>query len=141
MITLNVIGLNETLAKLGQLPKEIEQEVSAVLESGAQLFVRNAKRDAPVNFGVLRNEISYFKENPLSFNVVSGAHYSPYLEWGTITKVSVPAELADYAIQFKGKGIRKNGGIYPRPFFFRQISPTEKYLNEAIPKVLDQIKL
>lgn len=141
VININVIGLNELQGKLSRLPQEMRTKVSATLEVGAQTFVRNAKRDAPVNFGVLRNLISYAKTGELTFEVISGAKYSPYLEWGTITKVSVPEELVGYAIQFKGRGIRKSGGISPRPYFFPQVKPTEKLLNESIPKVLDEIKL
>lgn len=36
--------------------------------------------------------------------LVSAAAYSAYIEWGTKTKVSVPADLTDYAAQFKGRG-------------------------------------
>lgn len=144
MITLNVIGLNETIARLEKLAnEELKKELSAILETGAQQFVRNAKRDAPVNFGVLRNEISYAKINDLTFECVSGASYSPYMEWGTITKFQKPADMdeAEYAALFKGKGIRKTGGITPRRFFFKQTPLVEKYLNNAITDYLNRIKI
>lgn len=142
MITLNVIGLDETIAKLDKLASsELKTELSGILESGAQRFVAGAKRAAPVNFGVLRNEISYEKLGDLNFEVVSNAYYSPYLEWGTITHVNVPGEYADYAAQFKGNGIRKTGGIYPHPYFFPQAPLTEKYLTEAIQSFINGIKL
>jgi len=141
MITINVIGLDETLANLDKLPDTLRTELSATLERGAQTFVRNAKRDAPVNMGVLRNEITYEKIGEMTFNVVSGANYSPYMEWGTITRVRVPGELAEYASQFKGRGIRKTGGISPHPYFFIQTPIVEEQLNDEVPKVLDDIKL
>ena len=54
----------------------------------------------------------------LNWSVMSAAHYSPYIEWGTITFVNVPGEYSTYAAQFKGKGLKKTGGMYARPFFF-----------------------
>jgi hypothetical protein len=36
--------------------------------------------------------------------VYSHAFYSAYLEWGTKSKVDVPADLQQYAQQFRGKG-------------------------------------
>lgn len=142
MINLNIIGLDETIARLDKLQSgELKTELSGILESGAQQFVALAKRDAPVNFGVLRNEITYSKVADLTFEVASNAYYSPYMEWGTINHVNVPGELADYAIQFKGKGIRKNGGIVPRPFFFKQTPLVEKYLNETVQAFLNGIQL
>lgn len=143
MITVEVKGLRELQAKMEKLEPEFKKEVSATVERGVQLFVRNAKRDAPVNFGFLRNSISYFptsKGEVIGFEVVSGANYSPYMEWGTIKKVSVPAELSGYAAQFKGKGIRKNGGIFPRPFFFKQVPLAKTEIEKGILAILKSMK-
>jgi hypothetical protein len=57
------------------------------------------------------------------------------VEWGTITKVSVPQELQAYAIQFKGKGIRKTGGMIPRPFFFQHRGPVMAELQKNLKQV------
>lgn len=141
MITIDVKGLKDLQANLSKLPEILKAELSGQLERGAQLFVRNAKRDAPVDFGFLRNQISYAKTSDFSFTVVSGSKYSPYLEWGTITRVQVPVELADYAIQFKGKGIRKTGGIYPHPYFFKQQIPVKIELEKSVQAMLKDLKL
>jgi hypothetical protein len=120
VIKVNVIGLKEIQAKLKNAPVTVKSQVSGAVTRGAQIWVRNAKRDAPVDLGVLRNLITHYPVGPLSQEIVSGARYSAYLEWGTITKVMVPGELQVYAALFKGKGLRKNGGIFPRPYFFKQ---------------------
>jgi len=143
MITVEVKGLRELQAKIDSLQPQFKKEVEGTVERGVQLFVRNAKRDAPVNFGVLRNSISYYptsKGEVIGFEVVSGAYYSPYMEWGTITRVNVPGELAAYASQFKGKGIRKNGGIFPRPFFFKQIPFAKAEIESGILAIIKSIK-
>jgi HK97 gp10 family phage protein len=133
VVNLRIIGLNETLKKLDDVKrKSLGSELDAVVESGAKEFLARAKRDAPVDMGTLRNSITYKKLAKLRYEVVSGAEYSAYLEWGTITRVKVPAELQSYATQFRGKGLRKNGGIYPRPFFFPQVIPVKKLLEQRV---------
>lgn len=139
--SIDIKGMKELQDKLANMPKQLQKEVSGVVEDGAKVFVRNAKRDAPVDFGVLRNEITYFPLGNLKFEIVSGARYSPYLEFGTITKVRVPVELSSYAIQFKGRGIKKNGGLYPHPFFFKQIPLVKTQIEKDIKQITDSIKL
>ncbi len=139
--TLNIVGLKELQAKVANLPKHLEKEVTATLEAGAKMWVGNAKRDAPKYFGGLAQSISYMPSGKMSFTVVSGKEYSAYMEWGTITHVSVPAELQSYAIQFKGKGIRKTGGIIPRPFFFKQSLVVKPFIERAVQSMANEIKL
>ena len=78
-----------------------------------------AYRKAPFKLGNMRNAIRpIMGKSGLSVRVYAGMSYSAYVEFGTITKVSVPPELAEYAMQFKGKGKRKNGGMPARPFLY-----------------------
>jgi HK97 gp10 family phage protein len=103
---LNIVGLKELQIKVSNLRKSgLRKEVNHVLEAGAKTFVRNAKRDAPVDFGVLRNLITYEKTGQSSFSIVSGANYSAYIEFGTRSRAVVPADLQTYASQFRGKGV------------------------------------
>jgi|GEM_PF-3062647 len=143
LLTLDLKGFNEVMSNLEKMDDNLKKEVSATLEMGAQLFVRNAKRDAPVDHGVLRNGISYFPVAPLSFNVTSNASYSAYMEWGTIKKFVPPndeSELA-YAALFRGRGIRKNGGIFPHPFFFKQQGVVKQNIEQGIEALLKDLKL
>lgn len=135
----NIVGLKELQDKYKKMPENLQKEVKGIIEDGAKTFVRYAKRDAPVDMGVLRNSISYLPIGKLSYDIVSGAKYSAYLEWGTITKVSVPGELAAYASQFKGKGLRKTGGIFPHPYFFRQIPLIKKQLENDIKDIASRL--
>jgi hypothetical protein len=77
MITVEVKGLRELQARFDRLPEEIRIETVAAVENGAKVFVAGAKRDAPVDFGVLRNGISYsplaVSKTNVSFEVISNA--------------------------------------------------------------------
>lgn len=124
MIKIELNGYKELSRKLGRLADEFESEVDAEVEDVAKLFVSDAVHSAQeqgiYDFGYLVGQIRYERLGPMAFNIISGARYSAYHEWGTITHVRVPADQQTYAIKFKGRGIKKTGGIYPRPFFFIQ---------------------
>lgn len=144
--SVDIKGLKEFEAQLKNLPAKLEKEANGILQRGAAVFVAGAKRDAPKDFagGIgLAGGIS-FTPNPvrgLNVQVVSSVFYSPYVEWGTILHVSVPAELSAYAIQFKGKGIRKTGGLYPRPFFFKQLPAAKAAIEQGFKALLNDLKL
>lgn len=143
-IKVEIKGLRELQARFNSLPKEVQVEAKAVVEAGAKTWVQKAKRAAPVDNGTLKNGISYYdsSKGPLiGFTIVSNAKYSAYLEWGTITKVEVPAELSEYALQFKGKGILKTGGITPHPFFFPQQLPVKKQIEAGLKSLVASIKV
>jgi hypothetical protein len=135
MIKVELKGFEELRRKLDRLAgKEFEQEVDAEVENVAKLFVEDSVESA-VSQGVfdegrLVGEIRYQKVAPMSYMGISGAAYSAYHEWGTITHVRVPADQQTYAATFKGRGIKKTGGIYPRPFFFVQVPKAQERLKD-----------
>jgi hypothetical protein len=142
MIKVEVKGLRELQAKLTKEQSAVKQKAADVIFRAAQVFVSGAKRDAPKDMGQLAGGISFFPTTPnLSMTVVSAKEYSPYVEWGTITRVKVPAGEQSYAIQFKGRGIKKNGGLHPRPFFFKQTPIAKAAAEKGLRAMLDDIKL
>lgn len=88
------------------LPDKLTKEVRHIVENGSKTFVRNAKRDAPIDVAFLKNNISYYpiKGGKVNFEIVSGAKYSPYIEFGTKGKFSPYPGTEQYAAEFKGKG-------------------------------------
>lgn len=119
---IQLTGLNEFVNSLNNKAAAFKRELKAEVEASAKSWVELAVTAAPVDKGILKGGITYYpsgEPDQLEFEIVSNANYSAYQEWGTIDKVEVPAEYADYAAQFKGRGIRKNGGVRARHFFFR----------------------
>lgn len=102
VLTFDIKGFQDVLTRLERAPATIVQEVNRELKDSADRIARNAKRDAPVDEGRLRNEISVVKVSETQYDVVSPVSYSPFIEWGTRRKARVPAELASYAAKFKG---------------------------------------
>lgn len=134
MIKIELKGYQELSRKLGRLADEFESEVDAEVEGVAKQFVSDAVHSAQTqgiyDEGFLVGHIRHERLAPMAFNIISGAKYSAYHEWGTITHVRVPADQQTYAIQFKGRGIKKTGGIYPRPFFFIQMPKAQERMKD-----------
>jgi len=106
-------ALLNKLKAVGQVGKDlIEEEVLSSLHE-----IRNeAVSRVPVDTGILKNSIVVQNEK-LSGKVIVNAKYAPYVEFGTGTRVDIPEGLKDYAIKFKGKGI-KEVNLPAQPFLF-----------------------
>lgn len=98
----------------GQLDKEVEQAVAVATRNtsaAAKSFVVVGKAG-----GGLKQSIRAVTKGKTG-EVKVGASYGPYVEYGTGAKVIVPTELKEYAMQFKGKGIRQVN-LSARPFLY-----------------------
>lgn len=164
-VTISIAGWGEFAEKAKNMPDILRQEVDGEVEDSARTWAALAKRDAPVDQGFLRGQISSFKLAIMQAEAVSPADYSAYIEWGTKSRVSVPPQLQSYAAQFRG-GINTGGakkmiyawmervgvpkqyqyptfisiitkGIRPHPFFFIQIPIVEKQLITNVTKILN----
>ncbi len=103
MANIQVKGVNETIAALRKFGKDTEKQINAETEAIAFQIEGDAKKLAPKNFGKLAQSISHEKVNPSLYKVTVNELYGAYMEFGTGTKVNVPAEFKDIAASFKGK--------------------------------------
>jgi hypothetical protein len=155
-VRIDVKGLKELQEKFKEIPKNVAEEVDGAMYVAALDFVDRAQDAAPINVGVLKGQITSTQLAEMDWKVTSGADYSAFIEFGTRSRVQVPADLAQYAQQFKGgngggdaktaiyewcrlKGIDEKNwwwifikimtvGINPHPFFFIQREPVYKQL-------------
>lgn len=97
-------GIRETIAKLQGFGKDVEKQINADIEATAIQIEGDAKKLAPKNFGKLAQSISHLKVKNLTWKVTVNEIYGAYMEFGTGTKVKVPAEFAKMAKTFQGKG-------------------------------------
>ena len=100
------------------------QECDQLIKQTAMTTQRRAMMFAPVNYGFLRRSVGYKIDGMMSALIWAGGagsginvKYAPYVEFGTGTRVSVPGDVKDYAIQYKGAGIRKVNNR-AQPYFF-----------------------
>ena len=164
-----VKGLSELKLRITNKTDEVRKGMASMLVSRAALIEYEAKRNAPVNLGHLRQNIhSEYKDGVAS--VSANADYSPFVEFGTGTKVEVPNGFESLANKLRGskkgsfeemkediedwcrsKGIDKKYvypiilkilrvGISPQPFLIpAYLKHREKYLKE-VKKYIDEIR-
>lgn len=108
MVSKGVKGVNETIAKLTSFGKDVEKQIDAEIEATVFFIEAEAKKLAPKNFGKLAQSISHAKVKNLTWKVTVNEIYGAYMEFGTGTKVKIPAEFADIAKTFQGKKTRGN---------------------------------
>jgi HK97 gp10 family phage protein len=106
---ITVTGLDKAFNKIGKLPREAKSILRGEFEDAANTLARRAKASAPVDDGFLKNGISVKKAGDLTYEVISAAAYSAFMEFGTGQYVQVPAGLEDYASQFKGRQGQSGG--------------------------------
>lgn len=132
-------GFKELLDKFNEFPDELMEEADAEIEEGARDFVRLAKIAAPGDTGRLRGSINYKPLGFAAYAAFAQTSYAAYQEWGTIEFVSVPADLVDIAIKYKGMGIRKTGGVTPKHYFYSQEAIVVPKMLERIDNVLEDL--
>lgn len=94
--------------------KKYKEEYIDLLNETVQNIETEAISSAPVDLGILKSSINS-EVSGLNGVVGSTVKYSPYVEFGTGGLVDVPAGLEDYAIKFKGAGV-KQVNMPPQPF-------------------------
>ena len=121
----DIKGLDKLLKDLQALGPDGVSVIEETTELIARDIEVDAKQLAPVNKGqhggTLKQNIKALKVDKLTWKVYANANgtapYSAYMEFGTGGLVDVPAELAEMAIKFKGKGIKKID-LRPQPFLY-----------------------
>jgi hypothetical protein len=168
-MAVRIEGLKELQNKLTALPQTMRSEIGAELKNSANEYAGLAKQDAPGDTGTLRGEITVQELDDLNFEVVSGALYAGFVEFGTRTRVEIPAGLEEVAAEVKAQQgttsvkakdaifewCRKKGidqdlwypifisimtkGIHAHPYFFKQKLIIEPKLVARINNILADI--
>lgn len=99
---MQVQGLDQLLSVMKKLPAATQTELAEEMKITADEIRDGAKRDAPVDEARVKNSISSKKISNSLFEVVAQSSYAGYLEFGTKTKVSIPAGLESVAGQLRG---------------------------------------
>lgn len=134
-----VSGFKELRDKLTRMGPEMERFVADETEAAGRMIEADAKRNAPVDLGKLRQSINYQKgDTPYSANVFVNVPYAAYQEFGTGGLVNVPEELRELAEYYKGKGIRKVN-LSPQPYLYPALVLNRKRYIDQLKAKLKQI--
>jgi HK97 gp10 family phage protein len=141
-ISFKIEGLDALIKRLGKLSPEIAKEVAMEVNASALAIQSKARKDVVVDNGILRNSIQLKEVNKgdkIIYTVGSALKYAPYVEFGTGGTVNVPAGYEDFAIQFKGKGMRKIN-LKPRPYLIPAFESEIPILRKNIQNVIKNVK-
>ena len=109
MASHGVKGVQGVISELRKFGEKAEKLINAETQSTAFNIEEDAKKRAPKNFGKLAQSISTSQpisdknKSIISRVITVNELYGAYMEFGTGSKVNVPAEFADMAATFKGK--------------------------------------
>lgn len=131
-VRLKVEGNKAAIKAVNQASEEAIQFLEEEIHATGEDILIKAQNRVPVDTGFLKNS-GYEVKGQLSSEVGFNVHYSPYVEFGTGGMVDVPAGLEDYAIQFKGAGI-KQVNLPARPFLFNSAFEEQQALIERLKK-------
>jgi len=119
--------------------------VAKELARSAYNIDAGAKRNAQKNITNVGGLIGQIRTEPVGSDDLtwvnrSSANYSAYIEFGTGKKVNLSHLVkagfpASWAMQFKGKGIKKLN-LQPRPFLFPAINAEQPKLKTRLIKIL-----
>lgn len=141
-ISFKIEGLDDLIKRMGKLAPKIAKEVALEVNASALAIQSKARRDVVVDNGILRNSIQLKEINrgdKIMYTVGSRLKYAPYVEFGTGGEVSVPAGYEDFAMQFKGKGLRKIN-LRPRPYLIPAFESEIPVLRKNIQNVIKNAK-
>ena len=111
-VKFDIKGIDKLQKKISELPKELQEEVVGEIQAWG--YDVNAEQIGLISqqkiqdLGALQQNTKAVPK-PDGVELISNVYYAPYIEFGTGAKVRVPAELNNYASQFRGK---KRGDYY-----------------------------
>jgi len=120
-----------------KMEADYEKEITEAIAVATRQTSYNAKAFAPVDKAGLKASIRPVIKG-MTGEIVVGVEYGPYQEFGTGSKVVVPSELRNYAMQFKGAGIRQvntRAQPYLYPAFFLQRDKFTADMDRRIDKI------
>ena len=105
-LTLNIKNLDKTLAEIKAYPQDVEKIIDNEFKVFGQATVNDAKRNAPVNEGRLREMIGYFPEKG-KVTIAVDVDYAAYVEFGTKSfagayVATLPSDWQQFAAEFRG---------------------------------------
>ena len=116
---LSIKGNQALIKGIRAYEKRSVERTKEELKGWADKTEMDAKRDVPVDTGELQSSIHSTAENEgLVQTVGTNVEYSPYVEFGTGTKVKVPQGLEKYAEQFKSPNTDHNVNLPARTYLF-----------------------
>jgi HK97 gp10 family phage protein len=137
---LKLEGNKALLKNLDKLNKGTKTIIGQEIDESVRRIERDADARAPKDTSFLRNSIrGEFDKNTLKGQVEAGMEYAAFVEFGTGSKVKVPAGLESYANEFRGRKLSSQGKASFKKnleAWMKRKGIDEKYLFPIMMKIL-----
>lgn len=137
-VQFKINGLKKLQSKLSGMPDKLVNAVDGEIKATVLDINQDQVRLAPIDNGRLRQTTGFRTDAKMNWSLFSNEKYAAYVEFGTGKLVNIPAGLEDYAILFKGKGI-KEVNLPARPFFFTPYLTRKDQLVTNISNIIKKI--
>lgn len=131
-----ILGVEDLSKRLNKISAELKAGIKNEIQASGQTIAAEARGRVPRDTGLLGNSISSYGIEE-GTEIVAQKEYAAYVEFGTGALVDVPAGLEDYAIQFKGAGV-KQVNLPARPYMFPSYFEEKPKLIKRIVEKLDK---
>lgn len=140
--TINIKGLNETIAKLKDEGNDIKKQVDFAIGINVEAMASESKNRVVVDNSRLKNSISAAKLKDFTYELVAQSNYAAYVEFGTGNLfVQLPeAYWNDLAEQFKARPRKRLVNLPPRPYLRPSVNRITPIMLKDIEQILDQNK-
>lgn len=140
--TINVVGLKETIEKLGKEGDNIKKEIDFAIGINVDAMATESKNRVPVDTGRLKNSISSLKLKPYFYELVAQANYAAYIEFGTGNLfVQLPEQYwNDLAKQFKANPQKKLVNLPPRPYLRPSVNRITPIMYKDVENIVNKNK-
>ena len=140
--TLNVIGLKETIDKLGKEGDDIKKQIDFAIGINVDAMATESKNKVPVDTGRLKNSISSSKLKPYFYELVAQSNYAAYVEFGTGNLfVQLPEQYwNDLAKQFKANPQKKLVNLPPRPYLRPSVNRITPIMYKDVENIVNKNK-
>jgi hypothetical protein len=105
-VKFDIKGLDKLQTKISKLPSDLQEEVVGEIQAWGNDV--NAQQLGLISQQKIQ-DLGALQQNTKSVpkadgvELISNVYYAPYIEFGTGPKIKIPAELNDYASQFRGQ--------------------------------------
>ena len=146
-VNVNKTELDSLIKKLSNLGDRITErmadEIEATtldVETDAKMSLAASMSSSKYSLGGLMSSIhSLTDRKTLAGIAYTNIKYAPYIEFGTGGLIKIPAGFEEFALQFKGKGIKKIN-LPARPYMYPALFKNQKMLFERLKNILDGLE-
>ena len=139
-IKINIQGYDKVVAKLRKYPVDKGRAIKLILERAGFNIQNNARKLVTQRTIQSKNLHQQIQSQPTAdgATVFVKASYAPYVEFGTGELVKVPQGLEEYAMRFKGRGIKKIN-LKARPFMYPAYRLERTVISKKAKEVLRKV--